>query len=165
MCAARHPNCLPEATAAGHALLEHLGRARRDPSPLTSKPCPQPERRHYQRLAIELPLRVVRVAGQQVTGAAARLVTRDVSSSGVRFAAPWPIEPDTPVELEIELLDGPLGGQRLQMLVDAHIVRATGGAQHNSRRGWREFAATFDEIRFRREEGVPAAALSDAAAD
>ena len=163
MCAARHPDLIPQASGTlGTALLERLNTAGRGPAP-QEPPDGRIERRLYQRLPMALPLRLVRVAGQVVSGA--RLVTRDVSSSGVRFEAPFPMEPDTPIELEIELLDGPLGGRRLQMLVDAHIVRVDGLAPEDGGFGWTEFAASFDEIRFHREDAEMAVAHSDAAAD
>jgi len=55
------------------------------------------------------------------------------------------------VEIEISLVDRPLGRGSVKMLTEAHIVRADPAM----RPGWHMLAATFDDITFRREERLP----------
>jgi hypothetical protein len=112
------------------------------------------ERRLYPRLPLTLPLRVRRIAGQPV-GSPTGLLTKDISSCGVRFQAPHAFDVDTPIELEIELVAGPLGGRRLQMVTLARIVRA----EPAQTPGWREFGASFEEITFHSDASLPAPAV------
>jgi hypothetical protein len=88
---------------------------------------------------------VKRIAGQPVA-AGNGLYTKDISSCGVRFTAPQTLDVDTPVELEIELVTGPLAGRHLQMVTLARIVRV----EATRKPGWHEFAASFEEITFHR---------------
>lgn len=105
------------------------------------------ERRIYPRAALSLPLQLRRVAGQ--TGLNGHpLVTRDISSSGVYFLAPYRIEPGTPVEIEIGLVDRPSGRGNVRMHTLAYIVRA----EPESKNGWHGLAATFEDISFHRDE-------------
>jgi len=104
------------------------------------------ERRLYARLPLNLPLRVKRIAGQPAA-AGNSLFTKDISSCGVRFMARQALDVDTPVELEIELVTGPLAGRHLQMVTLARIVRVEAGRKP----GWHEYAASFEEITFLRE--------------
>jgi hypothetical protein len=108
------------------------------------------ERRTYARAHLRLPLRVTRVAGQRQTEAV-RLCTRDISSSGVFFLCPQRIEPGTPVEIEVALVDRPLRRGSVQMITEAHIVRAE-PARAN---GWHGLAAIFDDITFQRSDSLP----------
>lgn len=55
------------------------------------------------------------------------------------------------MEIEISLVDRPLGRGSVKMLTEAHIVRADPAM----RPGWHMLAATFDDITFRREERLP----------
>jgi len=108
------------------------------------------ERRIYARAHLRLPLRVTRVAGQRQPEAI-RLNTRDISSSGVFFLCPQRIEPGTPIEIEVSLVDRPLRNGNVQMLTEAHIVRAE-PARANGLHG---LAAIFDDISFHRNDPLP----------
>ncbi len=109
------------------------------------------ERRAFMRANLSLALRVKRVAGQRRAHPKA-LKTANISSSGVYFLCPQYIEPGTPVELEVSLVNRPLGRGNVKMTTDAHVVRVDSA----SRAGWHAVAACFDDIRFQREEPVNA---------
>lgn len=111
---------------------------------------PPEERRAYSRAKLNLSLRVKRIAGQR-ENEVEPLRTTNISSSGVLFLCPHLIEPGTPVELEISLVDRPLGRGSVKMLTEAHVVRA----ESAMRPGWHMLAATFDDITFLREEPLP----------
>jgi hypothetical protein len=111
---------------------------------------PPEERRSYARAKLSLPLRVKRVAGQREP-MGEPLRTTNISSSGVLFLCPQRIEPGTPVEIEVCLVDRPFGRGTVRMRTEAHIVRA----EPASRPGWHALAATFDDITFQREEPLP----------
>jgi hypothetical protein len=111
---------------------------------------PPEERRAYSRATLSLSLRVKRIAGQR-ENSAETLRTTNISSSGVLFLCPQRIEPGTPVELEICLVDRPLGRGSVKMLTEAHVVRADSAL----RPGWHMRAVTFDDITFQREEPLP----------
>ena len=111
---------------------------------------PPEERRSYARAKLSLPLRVKRVAGQR-ENMGEPLRTTNISSSGVLFLCPQRIEPGTPVEIEVCLVDRPFGRGTVRMRTEAHIVRA----EPASRPGWHSLAATFDDITFQREEPLP----------
>lgn len=110
------------------------------------------ERRLYQRAALRLPLEIKRVAGALPAGTnghSLRLLrTQDISSSGVYFLCPAPLEPGTPVELEICLVHRPFGRGTVRMTTEAHVVRSTPPDSS----GLHGIAATFDDIRFSRDE-------------
>lgn len=108
------------------------------------------ERRLYARAALNLPLRLRRV-GEQVEPVPVTLLTRDISSSGVYFLAPRRIEPGTPIELEVALVDRPFGQGSVRMCTAAHVVRA----DETHTPGWHGLAATFDDIAFDRDESLP----------
>ena len=111
---------------------------------------PPEERRAYARAKLSLPLRVKRIAGQRdLMGELLR--TTNISSSGVLFLCPQWIEPGTPIEIEVCLVDRPFGRGTVRMKTEAHIVRA----EPASRPGWHSLAATFDDITFQREESLP----------
>ncbi len=111
---------------------------------------PPEERRAYARARLNLPLRVKRIAGQRdLLGEPLR--TTNISSSGVLFLSPQRIEPGTPIEIEVCLVDRPFGRGTVRMRTEAHIVRA----ETSSRPGWHSLAATFDDITFQREEPLP----------
>jgi hypothetical protein len=111
---------------------------------------PPEERRAYSRAKLNLSLRAKRIAGQRENEVEI-LRTTNISSSGVLFLCPHLIEPGTPVELEISLVDRPLGRGSVKMLTEAHVVRA----ESAMRPGWHMLAATFDDITFLREEPLP----------
>jgi len=111
---------------------------------------PPEERRAYARAKLSLPLRVKRIAGQRdLLGESLR--TSNISSSGVLFLCPQRIEPGTPIEIEVCLVDRPFGRGTVKMRTEAHIVRA----EISMRPGWHSLAATFDDITFHREEPLP----------
>ncbi len=108
------------------------------------------ERRAYPRAALRLPLRLKRVAGQR-EALDVSLLTKNISSSGVYFLCPFGIEPDTPIELEVALVERPLGRGSVRMSTAAHIVRA----EPAETPGWQGLAASFDDITFERDEPIP----------
>jgi hypothetical protein len=108
------------------------------------------ERRSHARAALNLPLRLHRVGGQ-LEPTPLTLLTRNISSSGVFFLAPKPIAPGTAIELEVALVDRPLGQGSVRMCTAAHVVRS----EPASSPGWHAVAATFDDIAFDRDEAVP----------
>jgi len=111
---------------------------------------PTEERRSYARAKLSLPLHLRRIAGQR-EHMGEPLRTINISSSGVLFLCPQRIEPGTPIEIEVCLVDRPFGRGTVRMKTEAHIVRA----ESCSRPGWHSLAATFDDITFLREEPLP----------
>src|ERR1700676_4086413 len=75
---------------------------------------PPDERRAYARAKLSLPLRVKRIAGQREHSTQS-LRTANISSSGVLFLFPQHIEPGTPVEIEVCLVDRPFGRGTVRM--------------------------------------------------
>lgn len=108
------------------------------------------ERRRYPRASLTLPLRLTRI-GEAVEPIPVTLVTRNISSSGVYFLAPREIEPGVAIELEVALVDRPLGFGRVQMCTAAHIVRA----EDSEMPGWRGYAASFDDFALQRDDALP----------
>jgi hypothetical protein len=104
------------------------------------------ERRNYARARLSFSLRVRRIAGQR-EDRARPLRTKDISSSGVYFLSPRRVEPGTPIQLELLIVDRPLGRGSVRMCTEAHVVRADKGP--NS--GWYGLAAAFDDISFLRD--------------
>jgi hypothetical protein len=111
---------------------------------------PVEERRAYTRAKLSLPLRVNRIAGQRERKPHS-LRTTNISSSGVLFLCPQLIEPGTPIEIEVCLVDRPFGRGTVKMKTEAHVVRADPAP----RQGWHALAVTFDDITFLREEPLP----------
>jgi hypothetical protein len=114
------------------------------------------ERRAYARARLSLPLSVQRVAGQRDANNHT-LRTKDISSSGVYFLSPNPMEPGTPIELELLVVHRPFGHGSVRMRTEAHVVRSEGGAKP----GWHGVAAAFDDISFLRDEPLPAQVNAD----
>jgi hypothetical protein len=108
------------------------------------------DRRTHPRAALGLPLRLKRVAGQREP-IPISLVTKNISSSGVYFMCLRQIEPGTPIELEVGLVERPLGRGRVHMTAHAHVVRMDVAGTP----GWYGLAATFDEIGFQRDDVLP----------
>ena len=108
------------------------------------------ERRRYPRAALALPLRLTQV-GEAKESIPVSLVTRNISSSGVYFLAPRWISPGTPIEVEVALLDRPLGRGSVHLCTAAHIVRA----EQASTPGWHGYAVSFDDIKFHRDDSLP----------
>ena len=76
------------------------------------------ERREYPRARLALPLHVERVAGQRGSRGTP-LRTQNISSSGLYYLSPQRIEPGTPIEIEILLVDRPLGRGSVRMRTEA----------------------------------------------
>jgi hypothetical protein len=110
------------------------------------------ERRSYVRANLKLPLFVRTVGGRPAPGMAA-LCTQDISSSGIFFLSPRRIEPGTPIEMEVVLVDKPSGQGTVRMCTQACVVRA----EASGTPGWHGLAAAFDDITFIRDETFPAA--------
>jgi hypothetical protein len=108
------------------------------------------ERRRYPRASLSLPLRLTRI-GSVEESIPVTLVTRNISSSGVYFLAPREIQPGMAIELEVALVDRPLGCGRVQMCTAAHIVRA----EETDMPGWRAYAASFDDSALQRDDTLP----------
>jgi hypothetical protein len=111
---------------------------------------PVEERRAYTRAKLSLPLHLKRIAGQREHEDVA-LLTTNISSCGVLFLYPQRIEPGTPIEIEVCLVDRPFGRGSVCMKTEAHVVRAEPASRH----GWHALAATFDDITFQRDEPLP----------
>ena len=107
------------------------------------------ERRAYVRASLTLPLCVRSVAGRAETGMVA-LSTQDISSSGIFFLCPRRIEPGTPIEMEVTLVNNPLGRGTVRMRTQACVVRVENAATP----GWHGLAAAFDDITFIRDEPI-----------
>jgi PilZ domain len=108
------------------------------------------ERRRYPRASLCLPLRLTR-AGGVTEPIPVTLVTRNISSSGVYFLAPRDLHPGTAIELEVALVDRPLGCGRVQMCTAAHIIRS----EDTDNPGWRGYAASFDDFALQRDDVIP----------
>jgi hypothetical protein len=109
------------------------------------------ERRAYVRASLALPLSVMSVAGRPDTSLAT-LTTQDISSSGIFFLCPRRIEPGTPIEMEVTLVDKPVGHGTVRMRTQACVVRVESAITP----GWHGLAAAFDDITFVRDEHLPA---------
>ena len=108
------------------------------------------ERRRSPRAHLSLPLRLTRV-GEKLEPIPVTLVTRNISSSGIYFLAPRDFEPGTAIELEVALVERPMGMGTVQMCTAAHIVRA----EDSDTPGWRGYAASFDDFALRRDDILP----------
>jgi PilZ domain len=107
------------------------------------------ERRRAPRAFLKLPLRLVGVAGE--AHIPMMLVTRNISSSGVYFLAPRAIEAGSAIDLEVALVDRPVGQGCVQMRTAAHVVRV----DETETPGWSGYAASFDDIAFERDDVLP----------
>jgi len=107
------------------------------------------ERRVYPRACLSLPLRLLRV-GETAEAMPVSLVTRNISSSGIYFLAPREIAAGTAIELEVALIDRPMGCGRVEMMTAAHVVRS----DETGTPGWHGYAASFDDFALRRDDGV-----------
>ena len=108
------------------------------------------ERRRYPRASLCLPLRLTRIEGV-AEPIPVTLVTRNISSSGVYFLAPRDLKPGTAIELEVALVERPLGFGRVEMCTAAHIVRT----DDTDTPGWRGYAASFDDFEMKRDDVIP----------
>jgi PilZ domain-containing protein len=108
------------------------------------------ERRRYPRAGLSLPLRLIHIVGS-TPFTPVLLVTRNISSSGIFFFAPREIPLGTAIELEVGLVDRPLGLGRVQMRTAAHVVRT----EDCDMPGWRGYAASFDDFALQRDDIIP----------
>jgi hypothetical protein len=113
------------------------------------------ERRAYARARMALRICSLRVAGRHECKAAP-LETRNISSTGLFFLAPFHVEPGTPIELEVVLVSPPFGRAfgrgAVYMRAVAHVVRA----ENIEQPGWYGLAAAFDDVNYRRDDRLPA---------
>ena len=108
------------------------------------------ERRTYARAKMRLGLRLTRIAGQHPERHL-QLHTQNISSSGVYFLCPVPLEPGTPINLEVALVERRYHRGSVRMVTEAHVVRVD-RARINGMHG---LAAMFDDISFHRDDPVP----------
>lgn len=109
-----------------------------------------PEHREYPRATLKLPLKLQSVNGQ-VEAFPVTLVTRDISSTGVYFLCPKELPVGVAIELQIVLVSRPLGQGNVVMASMAHVRRTDAAATP----GWYGIAATFDDVKFDRDDFVP----------
>jgi len=109
-----------------------------------------PEHREYPRASLKLPMRLRGVNGVP-EDFPITLVTRDISSTGVFFLCPKQISLGTPIELEIVLVSRPMGRGNVVIVSMAHVRRMEPAAMP----GWYGVAASFDDLQFDRDDGVP----------
>jgi hypothetical protein len=109
-----------------------------------------PEHREYPRATLKLPLRLRSVGGVP-EDFPVTLVTRDVSSTGVYFLCPKQLATGTYIELEIVLVNKPLGRGNVVMVSMARVCRVENAAMP----GWFGVAASFDEVQFDRDDRIP----------
>jgi hypothetical protein len=107
------------------------------------------ERRVYPRAHLQLPVRILRIAGHHETEFD-QAMTIDISSSGLRTAYPFAIPVGTPVHLEVELVTRPSGCGSVRLITQAQVVRV-----QSDSKGWHTLAFNFDEISFERDEMAP----------
>jgi PilZ domain-containing protein len=109
-----------------------------------------PEHREYPRAALKLPLKLRGVESVR-ENFPVTLVTRDVSSTGVFFLCPKPLAVGASIELEIVLVSRPLGRGNVVVASMAHVRRVEPAAMPN----WYGIAASFDDMQFDRDDGIP----------
>ena len=108
------------------------------------------ERRRTPRAWLSLPLRLTRI-GDVAESIPVTLVTKNISSTGIYFLAPRVIEPGTAIELEVALVERPLGCGSVHLKTAAHVVRA----EESEIPGWNGYAASFDDFDFQRDDTIP----------
>ena len=108
------------------------------------------DRRHCARAYLQLPLHLRAVEGR-VEPVSVTLLTQNISSSGVFFLCPRWISPGSAIELEVGLVDRPLGRGSVRMTTAAHVVRI----EPAQTPGWHGVAVSFDDFDFERDEPVP----------
>lgn len=111
---------------------------------------PLPEHREYPRATLNLPLRL-RSVNNVPEGFPITLVTRDISSTGVFFLCPKQVALGASIELEIVLVNRPLGRGNVVVATKAHVQRLEPAAMP----GWYGIAVFFDDVEFDRDDGEP----------
>lgn len=109
-----------------------------------------PEQREYPRATLRLPLRL-RSVDETPEEFPITLVTRDISSTGVYFLCPKPLEAGASIELEIVLVSRPMGRGNVVLTTRAHVQRFECAATP----GWFGIAASFDDVQFDRDDHMP----------
>jgi len=109
-----------------------------------------PEQREYPRASLRLPLRLRSVDGR-AEDFPITLVTRDISSTGVFFLCPKRLDANTPIELEIVLVSKPMGEGNVVVVTKARVKRIESAAMP----GWFGIAASYDDVQFDRDDGIP----------
>ena len=109
-----------------------------------------PEHREYPRATLRLPLRL-RSVDAVAEDFPITLVTRDLSSTGVYFLSPKLLPMGAIVELEIVLVSRPMGCGNVVIATRAQVRRAEPAATPK----WFGIAASFDDLQFGRDDGVP----------
>jgi PilZ domain len=110
-----------------------------------------PEHREYPRATLRLPLRLRSVSGVPEEFPVT-LVTRDLSSTGVYFLSPKLLPMGATVELEIVLVSRPMGCGNVVIATLAQVRRVEPAATPK----WFGIAASFDDLQFGRDDGIPA---------
>ena len=108
------------------------------------------EQREYPRACLKLPLRLRRV-DSRAEEFPVTLVTRDISSTGVFFLCPKELAQGAQIELEIVLVSRPMGHGNVVIVSTARVQRIEPAAMP----GWYGVAASFDDVQFDRDDGVP----------
>ncbi len=109
-----------------------------------------PEHREYPRATLKLPLRLRGVGGVP-EAFPITLVTRDISSTGVFFLCPKELAAGISIELEIVLVSKPMGLGNVVMVTFARVCRTEKAAMP----AWFGVAASFDDVQFDRDDGIP----------
>lgn len=99
------------------------------------------ERRLFPRLPLHLTVRVKRVAGQP-EAAIEDLQTSDISCNGLYFFAGRKLEPGTPIDLEVVVVELPGNGPTMRMFTTARVVRL----EALDPSGWHGVGATFEDV-------------------
>ena len=108
------------------------------------------EQREYPRASLRLPLRL-RSVENVVEKYPITLVTRDISSTGVFFLCPKRLDLNSIIELEIVLVSRPMGQGNVVAVTVAHVRRI----EPANMPGWFGIAASFDDLKFDRDDGNP----------
>ena len=110
-----------------------------------------PEQREYPRATLKLPLRL-RSVNSIPEEFPITLVTRDISSTGVYFLCPKPLDSGSFIELEIVLVSRPMGRGNVVIVSKARVTRTEPAAMP----GWFGIAASFEDLEFDRDDDIPA---------
>ena len=108
------------------------------------------EQREYPRASLRLPLRL-RSMNSVAEDFPITLVTRDISSTGVFFLCPKRLAMNADIELEIVLVSRPMGRGNVVAVAAAKVRRVEAANMP----GWFGVAASFDDLKFDRDDGVP----------
>ena len=107
------------------------------------------EQREYPRASLRLPLRLRGVSGR-AEDFPITLVTRDISSTGVFFLCPRQLAVASNIELEVVLVSRPMGRGNVVIVSKARVIRVEPAAVP----GWFGVAASFDDLKFDRDDQV-----------